>query len=186
MTTASRCVPCQPMRRIQITQWSGSRACNLLAKIEFRCWWLHWREWDCVGQCHAWPLRGGSCGRFASTRQSGSFRQLSLQSKFLPSFRERYSPPNPESASIDRNLGWRNYSSMLRLKLIHDSESGLNGYRRVKLQNKAINTSGSVFHIFNSIALRTISSIINLLWLNHESSICEQSNLNNKHVYYQS
>ena len=37
------------MRRIQITQWSGSRACNLLAKIEFRCGWLSWREWDCVG-----------------------------------------------------------------------------------------------------------------------------------------
>ena len=24
-------------------------ACNLLAKIEFRCGWLRWREWDCVG-----------------------------------------------------------------------------------------------------------------------------------------
>ena len=49
MTTAWRCAPCQRMRRIQITQWSGSRACNLLPKIEFRCGWLRWREWDCVG-----------------------------------------------------------------------------------------------------------------------------------------
>ena len=49
MTTAWRCAPCQRMRLIQITQWSGSRACNLLAKIEFRCRWLRWREWDCVG-----------------------------------------------------------------------------------------------------------------------------------------
>ena len=56
----------------------------------------------------AWTLRGGSCGRYASRRESGSIRQLSLQSKFLPSFRERCSPPNPESASIGRNLGWRN------------------------------------------------------------------------------
>ena len=32
MTTAWRCAPCQRMRRIKITQWSGSRACNLLAK----------------------------------------------------------------------------------------------------------------------------------------------------------
>ena len=45
MTTAWRCAPCQRMRRIQITQWSGCRACNLLAKIEFRCGWLRWREW---------------------------------------------------------------------------------------------------------------------------------------------
>ena len=105
MTTAWRCAPCQRMRQIQITQWSGARACNLLAKIEFRCGWLRWREW-----CVAWMLRGRSRGRYASTRQSGSIRQLSLQSKFLPSFRERYSPPNPESASIGRNLGWRNYS----------------------------------------------------------------------------
>ena len=57
--------------------------------------------------CVAWALRGRSCGRYASTRESDSIRQLSLQSKFLP-FRERYSPPNPESASIGRNLGWRN------------------------------------------------------------------------------
>ena len=49
MTTAWRCAPCQRMRRIQITQWRGSRACNLLAKIEFRCGWLRWREWGCVG-----------------------------------------------------------------------------------------------------------------------------------------
>ena len=49
MTTAWRCAPCQRMRRIQITQWSGARACNLLAKIEFRCGWLRWREQDCVG-----------------------------------------------------------------------------------------------------------------------------------------
>ena len=49
MTTAWRCAPCQRMRRIQKTQWSGSRACNLLAIIEFRCGWLRWREWDCVG-----------------------------------------------------------------------------------------------------------------------------------------
>ena len=33
MTTAWRCAPCQWMRRIQIIQWSGSRAHNLLAKI---------------------------------------------------------------------------------------------------------------------------------------------------------
>ena len=46
MTTVWRCALCQ--RRIQITQWSGARACNLLAKIEFRCGWLRWREWDCV------------------------------------------------------------------------------------------------------------------------------------------
>ena len=58
--------------------------------------------------CVAWPIRGRSCGRYASTRESGIIRQLSLQSKFLPSFRERYSPPNPESASIGQNLGWRN------------------------------------------------------------------------------
>ena len=64
-----------------------------------------WREWC---WCVAWPLRGRSCVRYASIRESGSIRQLSLQSKFLPSFRERYSPPNPESASIGRNLGWRN------------------------------------------------------------------------------
>ena len=51
----------------------------------------------------------GVLGRHASTRESGSIRQLSLQSKFLPSFRERYSPPNPESASIGRNLVWRNW-----------------------------------------------------------------------------
>ena len=57
----------------------------------------------------AWPLRGRSCGCYASRRESGSIRQLSLQSKFLPSFRERCSPPNPESASIGRNLGWRNW-----------------------------------------------------------------------------
>ena len=104
MTTAWRCALSQRMRRIQITQWSGARACNLLAKIEFRCGLLRWREWDCV-----LPLRGRSCGRYASTRESGSIRQLSLQSKFLSSFRERYSPPNPESASIGRNLGWRNW-----------------------------------------------------------------------------
>ena len=47
--TARRCAPCQRMRRIQLTQWSGSRACNLLANIEFRCGWLRWREWNCVG-----------------------------------------------------------------------------------------------------------------------------------------
>ena len=105
MTTAWRCAPCQRMRQIQITQWSGARACNLLAKIKFRCGWLRWREW-----CVAWTLRGRSCGRYASIRESGSICQLSLQSKFLPSFWERYSPPNPESASIGRNLGWRNYS----------------------------------------------------------------------------
>ena len=58
--------------------------------------------------CVAWPLRGRSCARNASTRESSSIRQLSLQSKFLPSFRERYSPPNPESASMGRNLSWRN------------------------------------------------------------------------------
>ena len=49
MTTAWRCAPCQRMRPIQITQWSGSWACNLLAKIKIRCGWLRWREWDCVG-----------------------------------------------------------------------------------------------------------------------------------------
>ena len=48
---------------------------------------------------------------YASTRKSGSIRQLSLQSKFLPSFREQYSPPNPESASIGHNLGRRNYET---------------------------------------------------------------------------
>ena len=60
----------------------------------------------------AWALPGRSCGRYASRRESGSIRQLSLQSKFLPSFRERCSPPNPESASIGRNLGWRNYTEI--------------------------------------------------------------------------
>ena len=49
MTTAWSCAPCQRMRRRQITQWSGSRACNLLAKIQFRCGWLRWRAWDCAG-----------------------------------------------------------------------------------------------------------------------------------------
>ena len=58
--------------------------------------------------CVAWPLRGRSCARYGSTRESDSICQLSLQSKFLPSFWERYSPPNPDSASIGRNLGWRN------------------------------------------------------------------------------
>ena len=61
----------------------------------------------------AWPLSGGSCGRYASRRESDRIRQLSLQSKFLPSFRERCSPPNPESASIGRNLGWRNSMEFL-------------------------------------------------------------------------
>ena len=55
MTTAWRCATCQRMKRIQINQWSGSSACNLLTKIEFRCRWLCWREWDCVG-----PLLGRS------------------------------------------------------------------------------------------------------------------------------
>ena len=58
---------------------------------------------DCVGAL----LRGRSC--VAATRAHASIRQVSLQSKFLPSFREWYSPPNPECASIGRNLGWRNY-----------------------------------------------------------------------------
>ena len=49
ITTAWSCALCQRMRQIKITQWSGSRACNLLAKIEFRCGWHRWREWDCVG-----------------------------------------------------------------------------------------------------------------------------------------
>ena len=49
MTTAWRCAPCQQMRRMQITRWSGSWACNLLAKIEFRCGWLSCSKWDCVG-----------------------------------------------------------------------------------------------------------------------------------------
>ena len=66
--------------------------------------------------CVAWPLNGRSCGRYASTRKSGSIRQLSLQSKFLPSFREQYSPPNPESASIGHNLGWRNCIAVVTLK----------------------------------------------------------------------
>ena len=66
--------------------------------------------------CVAWPLHGRSCGRYASTRESGSICQLSLQSKFLPSYRERYSPPNPESASIGRNLGWRNCIAVVTLK----------------------------------------------------------------------
>ena len=62
LTTVWRCAPCQQMRRIQITQWSGSWACNLLAKIEFiRCGWLRWREWGCVGLAAprqiVWPLR---------------------------------------------------------------------------------------------------------------------------------
>ena len=96
MTSVWRCALCP--RRIQITQWSGARACNLLPKIEFRFGWLLWREWDCV-----------LLEQIVSTRESGSIRQLSLQSKFLPSFREQYSPPNPESASIGRNLGWRNF-----------------------------------------------------------------------------
>ena len=107
MTTAWRCAPCQRMRRIQITQSSGSRACNLLAKIDFRCGWLCWKQWDCIDAL----LGRSTADRVAATRahaSQGSIRQLSLQSKFLPSFRERYSPPNPESAWIGRNLGWRN------------------------------------------------------------------------------
>ena len=63
--------------------------------------------------CLAAPRR--SCCHYASTYESGSIRQLSLQSKFLPSFRERYSPPNPESASIGRNLGWRNFQLPLTI-----------------------------------------------------------------------
>ena len=35
MTTAWWGAPCQRRRRIQTTQWSGSRACNLLAKMSF-------------------------------------------------------------------------------------------------------------------------------------------------------
>ena len=68
MTTAWRCAPCQRMRRIQITQWSGSRACNLLAKIEFRCGWHHWREWDCVGTL----FDRSAADRVATTRAHAS------------------------------------------------------------------------------------------------------------------
>ena len=96
--------------------------------------WLRWRKWDCVGAlstqnfnlesgvgAFAWPSAADHVAH-ASTHDSGSIRQLSLQSqtlvsvlqsKFLPSFRERYSPPNPESASIGRNLGWRNSKDAL-------------------------------------------------------------------------
>ena len=91
------------------------------------CWcgWFRWRAWDRVcallGRSAADRVAASTprlfhvpCRRASrsveqtSTRESGSIRQLSLQSKFLPSFRERYSPPNPGSASIGRNLGWRN------------------------------------------------------------------------------
>ena len=73
MTTAWRCAPCQRMRQIQITQWSEALACNLLAKIEFR-----------LLDAGGFPEESGivlvrcgrSCGRFASTRESGSIRQL--------------------------------------------------------------------------------------------------------------
>ena len=85
MTTAWRCAPCQRMRRIQIIQWSGSRACNLLAKIEFRCGWL--REHTQVRQYPPAAIK---------------------ISALLP---ERYSPPNPESAPISHNLGWHNYKA---------------------------------------------------------------------------
>ena len=106
MTTAWRCAPCQRMRRIQITQWSGSRACNLLAKIEFRCGWLRWRKWDCVG-----ALPGRSVAdRVAATRAHAS-QAVSASCHCNQNFAllpKRYSPPNPESASIGRKLGWRN------------------------------------------------------------------------------
>ena len=116
MTTAWRCAPCQRMRGIQITQWSGSRACNLLAKKSS----LDaggFAEESGIVLVPCLPLCGRSCGRYMSTRESGSIPQLSLQSKFLPSFRERYSPPNPESASTGRNLGWRYWT--LGLKCDH-------------------------------------------------------------------
>ena len=107
MTTAWRCAPCQRMRQIQKPQWSGPRACNLLAKIEFRCGWIGWREWDCVGAL---------LGRSAAVRVAAAWAHASqavyaschYNQNFCPPFRERYSPSNPESASIGRNLGWRN------------------------------------------------------------------------------
>ena len=68
MTTVWRCAACQRMRRIQITQWSGSLACNILAKIEFICGWLRWREWDCVGAL----LGRSAADRVAATRVHAS------------------------------------------------------------------------------------------------------------------
>ena len=68
MTTAWRCAPCQRMRRREITQWSGDWACNLLAKIEFQCGWLRWREWDCVGAL----LGRSATDRVAATRAHAS------------------------------------------------------------------------------------------------------------------
>ena len=83
MTTAWRCAPCKLMRRIQITQWSGSRACNLLAKIEFRWGWLRWREWDCVGAL----LGRCAADRVAATRARASqavFASCHCNQNFCP------------------------------------------------------------------------------------------------------
>ena len=68
MTTARRCAPCQRMGRIQRPQWSGSWACNLLGKNEFRCGWLRWREWDFVGVL----LGRSAADRVAATRAHAS------------------------------------------------------------------------------------------------------------------
>ena len=67
MTTAWRCAPCQRMRWIQITQWSGSWACNLLANIEFRCGWSP--SLKRVGLC--W-LGRSAADRVAATRADAS------------------------------------------------------------------------------------------------------------------
>ena len=107
MTIAWRCTPCRRMRRIQKTQWSGSGHAIYSRKSSLDAGGLA-EESGGLCWCVAWPLRGRSCGRYASTRESDGI--LSLQTKYLPSFRERYSPPDPESASIGRSLGWCNFN----------------------------------------------------------------------------
>ena len=105
MTTAWRTAPCQRMRRIQITQWSWSRTYAIYSrKPSLDAGGFTEESGIVLVRCLATPRQ--MCGCYASTSESGSIRQLSLQSKFLPSFRERYSPPNPENASIGRNLTW--------------------------------------------------------------------------------
>ena len=58
--------------QIQITQWNGSRACNLLAKSEFRCGWIRWREWDCVGALLARSAADGVAAARAHASQAVS------------------------------------------------------------------------------------------------------------------
>ena len=139
---------------LRVSEWNeykylnevGPRAFNLLAKIEFRCEWLRWREW-----CVAWPLRGRSCCRYASTPESGSIHQLSLQSKFLPSFREQYSPPNPESALIGRNLGWRNWIKIQQ-------------FSNTKIKSRISSAKGQPFCFSLSVLIESCL-VLSILWV---------------------